>query len=203
MNIIRDKQKRHEIKFVINSKEKSKFIIKNNLSILFPDRIVESIYFDTNDLKFFNLSEEGVTPRKKVRIRGYNNGELKNLEIKMTNNHHREKIVFKNFKFDNHDLHKNLKKIGIGETVKEKIRVKYLRSYYFLQGVGRITIDRNIEFLSPNRNYHNPKKTNEMIMEVKIQNNKFDKNSIEKIINLKESRFSKYCTGINCLYRPN
>ena len=69
MNIIRDKQKRHEIKFVINSKEKSKFIIKNNLSILFPDRIVESIYFDTNDLKFFNLSEEGVTPRKKVSIK--------------------------------------------------------------------------------------------------------------------------------------
>ena len=32
---------------------------------LFPDRIVESIYYDTIDFKYFYLSEEGVTPRLK------------------------------------------------------------------------------------------------------------------------------------------
>ena len=30
-----------------------------------------------------------------------------------------------------------------------------------------------------------------------------DKNHIEKIINLKETRFSKYCIGINCLRETN
>ena len=38
-----------------------------------------------------------------------------------------------------------------------------------------------------------------MILEVKIQSNKIDKNIIEKIINLRETRFSKYCIGVNNL----
>ena len=63
MEILRDKLKRYEIKFLINSKEKLDFIKKKNLKNLFPDRIVESIYYDTKNLLFHNLSEEGVTPR--------------------------------------------------------------------------------------------------------------------------------------------
>ena len=107
MNIFKDNQKRHEIKFVINSKEKNNFINNNQLKKIFPDRIVESVYFDTKDLQFFNLSEEGITPRFKIRLRGYNNETLNNLEIKTTNNYHREKVVFKNFQFNNFELHKN------------------------------------------------------------------------------------------------
>ena len=201
MEIIQDKFQRHEIKFLINSVEKKIFLRKNDVKSLFPNRIVESIYFDTDDLKFFNLSEEGVTPRIKVRIRGYDNGELNNLEIKTTKNHHRQKIVLKNFKLNNFELHKNLKKFGINEIVSKKIRVKYLRNYYYLQGVGRITIDENIEFFSPDKCYHNSKKIDKTVMEIKIQKNKFDKNSIEKVINFRESRFSKYCTGVSCLFK--
>ena len=203
MELKKDNFKRHEVKFILNNKAKSKFLMRNNLSKLFPDRIVESTYFDTKDLNFFNLSEEGVTPRKKIRLRGYNNGELDNLEIKMTKNYHREKIIIKNFKFKYKTFHTILKKFGIKNIVEKKVRVKYLRSYYELQGVGRITIDRNIEFFSPERNFHNPKKINENILEVKIKNEKFDKNNIEQIINLKEIRFSKYCIGINCLRNSN
>ena len=182
-------------------KEKFSFIRKNNLKNLFPDRIVESVYYDTKNLLFFNLSEEGVTPRLKIRIRGYNNGKLNNLEIKTTKNHHREKIVLKNFTFDNYNLHHNLKKLGINEIVGQKIRVRYLRSYYQLESIGRITIDRNIEFLSPYQNFHNSKKISQIVLEVKSQSNKIDKNDIEKIINFKESRFSKYCMGINLMQK--
>jgi hypothetical protein len=203
MSLISDNIKRHEIKFVINSKEKDNFIIKNNLKNLFPDRVVESIYFDTKDLKFFNLSEEGVTPRLKIRLRGYNNNKLNNLEIKKTKNHHREKIILKDFEFDDFSLHSNLRKIGINNIVQEKIRVKYLRSYYQLENLGRITMDRNIEFLHSNRNFHNSKKINQIVLEVKIQSDKIDKNKIEKIINFKESRFSKYCEGMNILQNSN
>ena len=203
MDLLKDNQKRHEIKFLINSKEKREFINKNQLEKLFPDRIVESVYFDTEDLQFFNLSEEGITPRFKIRIRGYNNKKPDNLEIKTTNNYHREKVTIKNFIFDNYELHKKLKKIGIKQTVQKKIRVKYLRSYYKLKNIGRITLDRNIEFLSPNESFHNSKKIKQNILEVKVQRENIDKNFIEKIINLKEIRFSKYCIGINCLRETN
>ena len=203
MDLLKDNQKRHEIKFLINSKEKRELINKNQLEKLFPDRIVESVYFDTEDLQFFNLSEEGITPRFKIRIRGYNNKKLDNLEIKTTNNYHREKVTIKKFIFDNYELHKKLKKIGIKQTVQKKIRVKYLRSYYKLKNIGRITLDRNIEFLSPNESFHNSKKIKQNILEVKVQRENIDKNFIEKIINLKEIRFSKYCIGINCLRETN
>ena len=202
MDLSKKNLKRYEIKFSITSKEKNEFINKNKLKKLFPDRTVESIYFDTNDFQFFHLSEEGVTPRFKIRLRGYNNKNLDNLEIKTTNNYHREKIVIKNFKFNNYELHKNLKKMGINQVVQKKIRVKYLRSYYELEKIGRITLDRNIEFLPPEKIFHNSKKIERIILEVKVQKN-IDKNFIEKIINLKESRFSKYCMGINCLRETN
>ena len=93
--------------------------------------------------------------------------------------------------------------MGINNIVEKKIRVKYLRSYYELENLGRITMDRNIEFLYPAKEFHNSKKITQIILEVKIQSNKIDKNTIEKIINLKESRFSKYCVGINCLQNLN
>ena len=203
MDLLKGNQKRYEIKFLINSKEKYELIKQKKLKKLFPDRIVESIYFDTKDLQFFNLSEEGVTPRFKIRLRGYNNKKLNNLEIKTTNNYHREKVTIKNFTFDNYELHKNLKKIGIQEIVQKKIRVKYLRSYYNLEEVGRITLDRDIEFLPADKSFYNSKKIKQNILEVKVQKENMDKNFIEKIINLKETRFSKYCIGINCLRETN
>ena len=203
MNIPQDNQKRHEIKFIINKKEKINFINKNHLNKIFPDRIVESIYFDTKDLQFFSLSEEGVTPRFKIRLRGYNNEKPSNLEIKKTKNYHREKIVIKNFQFNSFELHKTLKSMGINNIVDQKIRVKYLRSYYELKDLGRITMDENIEFFNPSKEFRNPKKINKIILEVKIQIKEIDKNHVEKIINLKESRFSKYCVGINCLRNSN
>ncbi len=192
--------KRYEIKFLISGKEKNNFIIRNNLKCIYPDRLVESIYFDTNDFKFFHLSEEGITPRKKIRIRGYNNNKLDNLEVKITNNYFREKITFNDFNLNDFKLHSKLKKIGINEIVEKKIRIKYLRSYFLLKDIGRITIDRNIEFFKPSLNFSHSKKIDEIVLEVKIQNDKFDKNDIEKIINFREIRYSKYCNGINRLY---
>ena len=49
---------------------------------------VRSIYFDTTDLRFYREKIEGLKIRKKLRIRGYNELENKNLvflEIKRKN----------------------------------------------------------------------------------------------------------------------
>ena len=105
----KDNIKRYEIKFVFTNKDENKLLKNNKLKKIFPDRIVESIYFDTSEFKFFHLSEEGVTPRIKIRMRGYNNGLLENLEIKKTNNYDREKIVIKKFNYNLTDFYKHLK----------------------------------------------------------------------------------------------
>ena len=52
-------------------KNKECISYKTKFKKIISDQIIESLYFDTKKLDFFNLSEEGVTPRLKVRIRGY------------------------------------------------------------------------------------------------------------------------------------
>ena len=64
-------------------------------------------------------------------------------------------------------------------------------------------MDENIEFFNPSKEFRNPKKINKIILEVKIQRKEIDKNHVEKIINLKESRLSKDCVVINCLRNSN
>ena len=194
-----DNIKRHEIKFVFSDKNENKLLKNYELKKIFPDRIVESIYFDTSEFKFFHLSEEGLTPRIKIRMRGYNNGLIENLEIKKTNNYDRQKIVIKKFNYNLTDFYKNLKNLGIEGAFVKKLKVKYKRSYYQFENVGRITFDQDIVFSLPG-NINSLIKTNHKVMEVKVNSDYFDKSKIEKVVNLKESRFSKYCIGVNYLY---
>ena len=194
-----DNIKRHEIKFAFTNKDENKLFQNYKLKKIFPDRIVESVYYDTSEFKFFHLSEEGVTPRIKIRMRGYNNGLLENLEIKKTNNYDRQKIVIKKFNYNLTDFYKNLKNLGIEGAFVKKLKVKYKRSYYQFENVGRITFDQDIVFSLPG-NINSLIKTNHKVMEVKVNSDYFDKSKIEKVVNLKESRFSKYCIGVNYLY---
>ena len=41
MNILKNSQKRHEIKFIINEKQRMYFIQRQNLKKLYPDQIIE------------------------------------------------------------------------------------------------------------------------------------------------------------------
>ena len=69
--------------------------LKKKLSKPFPDRKINSIYFDTDDLDYFKDGEEGTTPRIKVRYRWYDNDRFFNgyVEIK-------KKIIFIQLKID-------------------------------------------------------------------------------------------------------
>ena len=102
---------RQEIKFIIEKKIKIKNLIKKlKLKKLHEQRIVNSFYFDSVDNKFFNQSEEGLTPRMKVRIRNYNTEKEISFEIKTTNNYDRNKIVEKKQKYSKNNLDKFLNK---------------------------------------------------------------------------------------------
>ena len=55
-------------------------LLEMGMTKLHPNRVITSQYFDTRCLKMFSESEEGLLPRKKVRVRWYNS-EFKNLTL--------------------------------------------------------------------------------------------------------------------------
>ena len=66
-------------------------LISLGMKKMYPDRKINSEYFDTKHLKMFSDSEEGILPRKKIRLRWYNDKLVKNLEIKVSSNEGRYK----------------------------------------------------------------------------------------------------------------
>ena len=99
------KVKRSEIKH-LSEKKNYKSIIKLlkglNAITIYPTRLISSIYFDNKNYDSFIDSEEGLVPRKKVRLRTYNkinsmkDSDIKknsfNLEIKIAKENYDEKI---------------------------------------------------------------------------------------------------------------
>ena len=49
-----------------------KFLIEKKFKRIFKDRVIYSCYLDNQSLKMYNDSIEGIVPRKKLRIRSYN-----------------------------------------------------------------------------------------------------------------------------------
>ena len=78
---------RKEFKFRVTNNDLiliKKRLLSDTMSVLYPSRRVNSIYFDTKCLKMFTESEEGTLPRKKIRLRWYNDDENKSLEKKIS-----------------------------------------------------------------------------------------------------------------------
>ena len=48
-----------------------KWLSEKNYLKLYPDRKVKSLYFENLNNQMFSDSEEGITPRKKIRVRNY------------------------------------------------------------------------------------------------------------------------------------
>lgn len=188
--------KRFEKKFIVTKSTFDKTKKELRLKEIYPARIVKSIYYDTYDFKYFKQSEEGITPRIKIRRRGYNLDNLSNYEIKKTNNYFREKIVSKNQDHNNIIFQNFLNQNKISDLLEEKILVTYKRFYFTCLKYNRLTFDQNIQIFSLRNNYKIPLRIDEQVLEIKIETNQLDPIFIEKNISLKESRFSKYCLGI-------
>ena len=76
---------RYEIKFVLNELEfiEAKYFLKYiNSFRSFPQREVTSLYYDTLDYSCVRDNLSGISKRKKLRLRWYNNFEEPKLEIK-------------------------------------------------------------------------------------------------------------------------
>ena len=68
---------------------------------LFPSRIINSTYFDTDHLDMYINSEEGILPRKKIRVRWYGTKKSLKKETKVSSIEGRYKLsepfISKNF----------------------------------------------------------------------------------------------------------
>lgn len=86
---------RKELKFKLTFSDQKLLkhkLLSKGMKNLYPKRIVKNIYFDTRDLTFFHESNEGILPRKKVRIRSYNDEKTFYQEIKYTSEKGRYKL---------------------------------------------------------------------------------------------------------------
>ena len=177
-----------------------KWINQNNGYVIYPTRIINSVYFDNHNYSMYNESVEGVTPRKKIRLRSYDNHFFSNKnikvnkEIKITSVEGRYKIS----KLVNNSL--DLFNLGIFDhdygLCLPRVNVIYQRSYYKVKNV-RLTIDEKIIYkkiigkkvseLSTFDNYN--------IVELKYTP-KQPQNNVLKNFPFERVRFSKYCRGV-------
>ncbi len=175
------------------------WIYKNHGYKLYDTRVVSSTYFDNGQMQMFKDSEEGVVPRKKIRVRSYtkqnHNTTQRSLETKITSVEGRYKIISRDF-----DLNKVMtvgvfsKEYGI---CKPTVKVNYKRHYYKIHNV-RLTIDRNIEYIKINSRGKGVYKKFEPDIVVEIKADDFV--PIEYLHNkfhFSRIRFSKYSKAIN------
>ena len=192
--------KRIEEKYFISKNQLYEFInwinFNNGIEIFKP-RLISSVYFDNYYLDFYKLSEEGITPRKKIRIRNYPNSDNNKYFLETKINHTHKKIkksinidlnIFQNY------INKGLFDSQNGHC-KPIVKVSYLRKYFKLFN-HRLTIDTNIEYF--NFNSSNKQIEENIIIELKNLDNKEALNT-ENLFYFKKIRFSKYCNAIRGL----
>tara|TARA_B100000963_G_C22548668_1_gene635682 strand:+ start:627 stop:1235 length:609 start_codon:yes stop_codon:yes gene_type:complete len=170
-------------------------LIEKGMETMYEPRKINSLYFDTLSLQSFSDSEEGTLPRKKIRVRWYNDYEKLTIEKKISSVEGRYKTTkqFKKNLSPEHLLFERFFDDHYGITYPILI-VSYIR-YYFQFNSMRVTFDKNItyQYLQSisKRIYKDP----ERVMEIKIPINCTD-DYIERYIPYQTSRFSKYSRGI-------
>tara|TARA_Y100000813_G_C24093388_1_gene319293 strand:+ start:249 stop:869 length:621 start_codon:yes stop_codon:yes gene_type:complete len=185
--------------FILNENliEFKDFLINKKAKKIFKSRSIKSLYFDNLNLDMYNDSIEGLTPRKKIRIREYPESDDKKfyLEIK----HSSVEGRFKTRKIIPLKQFKEFKKIGFFDsqygTCLPNYYVNYKREYFAIDDV-RISIDQNIyyENFETNRIYRDQN----IIVEIKTSIEK-NLDELTKLFPFQKIRFSKYCFAVDSL----
>ncbi len=183
--------------------EFKQFLEKLGAKVLYPKRLIHSLYFDNRQNQMFNDSQEGCITRKKIRIRDYPNNEesIFNLEVKISSVEGR----FKHSKVISDQEYNSLTKVGYIDKYYGKcmpnLEVSYVREYYLYKKNCRITIDRNILY----NKYKSSKKIfREKLISCEIKSNSIINKSI--ILNnfpFISHRFSKYASAYQKLFSVN
>lgn len=199
---------------IYNKLHKSKFGFRN----MYPDRYVNSIYFD--DFSYSSVREnlDGSNKKMKIRLRWYgkNNFILKNprLEFKIKQNFMNYKIInempnLNNLNIKNFEEMQLLNKV-VNQFYDKKIlnpvsTTNYIRSYFISSNNHiRSTVDTNFKISRFFNNFYSPifKKFPKIILEMKYKK-KFDDYIMKNLsdISSRYSRNSKYIDSmINYYY---
>jgi len=163
----------------------------NGMLKLYPSRLVKSIYYDTLDHSMYHNSEEGILPRKKIRIRSYGNSGIYRLEKKISSYEGRFKT---SSEIDFSSVSKCIYDKDYG-VIKPILEVSYVRDYFSFQGL-RLTFDNAIKYKYLRGYKRLTKYDFESVMEIKTGVDKSIDEIMMKVPNLRISRFSKYCRGL-------
>ena len=188
---------RIEEKLLINKYQLSEFkeyLVTKGAIKIFKTRKINNLYFDNNKFDMFNDSIEGCLPRKKIRLRSYED-ERNFLEIKISSTEGR----YKTSNLINLSKTYNMKSLGLFDkdygSCKPVLHVEYLRDYFKYDDV-RVTIDSNIKYFTKYRKFLGIDRN--QIIELKASYFK-DLNELMKDFPFPRSRFSKYTNGIERL----
>ena len=160
--------------------------------ILYPERLVNSRYYDNYNLQMYYDTVEGLLPRKKIRLRTYNTREFElsdfpyNLEKKLTTEKNRYKSIERNIEFRD-NIYDQIYDEDYGLCFK-MVDISYVREYFLVNSI-RMTIDKNIEYKDLISN--NISKDKSFVIEVKADIHN-DLDFIANNFNFSRSRFSKY-----------
>ena len=205
---------RIEKKFVFGKHKEDyleKILILNGFNKVFLPRKINSIYLDTVNFDFAKDNINGVSKRKKIRFRWYND-DLKNifLEEKNKQNFQVKKNVIKvSSCIEKDNLIQSLKNYFAKESKKYNnfnyrfiLKTNYLRSYWLSNDKKiRATIDNDLR-VSPVNYLSHELYLNETILEFKFlpNNETFFRNYFfKKNFNLRSKKFSKYIQSFNLL----
>jgi SPX domain protein involved in polyphosphate accumulation len=205
---------RIEKKFVFGKFNESniiKILLTSGFTETFSSRKINSIYLDTQNFDFAKDNINGVSKRKKIRFRWYNNNlnEIF-LEEKNKQNFQVNKIVSKiPFLVDKDYIVRDLKRYLDANKNKVSnynykfvLKTIYTRSYWISSNKQlRATIDTNIKTSSINK-LNNLFDLNETILEFKFHPNNedyFRKFFSLQNFNFRTKKFSKYIQSFNIL----
>ena len=190
---------RKEKKFCLNNN--NLYEVKNDLlslgmKNLYPKRTINSIYFDSYNYIFCKDSEDGILPRKKVRVRWYNDEYSFFKEVKLSSIEGRFKYIDKMQDINSIDnlLQTSFFDYAYG-SISPSLLVTYEREYYSLQFM-RITFDKNISYQNLRSNIKLNISDDFNVMEIKTSINCED-DYINQFVSNPVVRFSKYCRGLN------
>lgn len=141
---------RHEEKIPLTPSEAAALearLTDRGMTSLFPQRRLHSVYFETPDYRMLSDGEEGVLPRRKLRIRHYPDAPdgVRTLETKISAVEGRFKLARRLPPAEARSLLRNGMMDSLYGVIQPVLTVTYQRRYFELDGV-RITFDRQIRY---------------------------------------------------------
>jgi SPX domain protein involved in polyphosphate accumulation len=211
--------KRRELK-VIRDSSYGLSAVKHELQLVaeFPERRVNSLYFDDINYSDMNDNLAGIGRRKKQRLRWYGDTtpdalhkeqyatwEIKSRDGVMSSKATEKIIIRQEMPINAFQIGKLLSDQHASYSFHEKLIpvlfCSYLRNYFLFSGCVRVTIDRKINYAIPmcseNIKVSRPQSDIRTILEIKFDVAAENKaKELLQFLNLRPQRHSKYVHGL-------